>query len=61
MTMDVNLAGICAAIAAALPDRCALACDGEGVAAVVGLRPGAEAAGPVPARDRGPAVTPRYS
>jgi 3-oxocholest-4-en-26-oate---CoA ligase len=28
MKMDVNLADICAAIAGALPDRCALVCDG---------------------------------
>jgi 3-oxocholest-4-en-26-oate---CoA ligase len=29
VTMDVNLADLCAAIAAALPDRCALVCDGD--------------------------------
>jgi 3-oxocholest-4-en-26-oate---CoA ligase len=29
MKMDVNLADICAAIADALPDRCALVCDGD--------------------------------
>ena len=29
MNMDVNLADLCDAIAGALPDRCALVCDGE--------------------------------
>ena len=29
MKMDVNLADICAAIAEALPERCALVCDGD--------------------------------
>src|SRR5579863_10312584 len=27
--MDINLADLCAAVAAAVPDRCALVCDGD--------------------------------
>ncbi len=29
MIMDVNLADLCAAVAAAVPERCALVCDGQ--------------------------------